>query len=191
MRAAGFEFTVTAPNIMEKADPHLTAREVTAWNAIRKGLAIARAHPGDFVLAADTVVALGHEVIGKPNDMDDAMRILARLTGQSHHVYTSVFIARLSSAKARMFCEISAVRFRQLNDRQIRDYLGKIDPLDKAGAYAAQGHGAEIIERIEGSYSNVVGLPMEKTTAALKQFGIQPVPASAERDAPESFNPAL
>ena len=174
LHAAGFEFRVTAPSVTEKTDPHLTAREVTAWNAMRKGLIIARAHPGEIVLAADTVVVLGPEIIGKPNDIDDAMRILGRLSGRSHHVCSSVFVAHLSAARVKMFCEISEVRFRKLNERQIRDYLRKIDPLDKAGAYAAQGYGAEIINWIEGSYSNVVGLPMEKTAAILKQFGIQP-----------------
>lgn len=172
---AGFEFGVRAPNIAEKVDPHLTAREVTAWNAMRKGLFVARAHPDTVVVAADTVVALGPEIIGKPNDFEDAIRILERLNGRSHHVYTSVLVANLSARKVKMFCEISEVRFRQLNDRQIRDYLRKIDPLDKAGAYAAQGHGTDIIAKIEGSYSNVVGLPMEKTVPVLREFGVRPV----------------
>ena len=180
LRAAGFEFEVAAPDIKEKADPHLTAGEVTGWNALRKGLTIARAHPNQVVLAADTVVALGTEIIGKPNDIDDAMRILARLSGRSHHVYSSVFVGLLSAAKIKTFCEISEVRFRKLNQRQIHDYLRKIDPLDKAGAYAAQGHGAEIIEQIDGSYSNVVGLPMEKTAATLTQFGIRPAIAQKQ-----------
>jgi septum formation protein len=69
---------------------------------------------------------------------------------------------------------MSRVHFRKLDDRTIRDYLAKIDPLDKAGAYAAQGYGTEVIERIEGSYSNVVGLPMEKTARALRAFGVNP-----------------
>ncbi|HJT82268.1 MAG TPA: Maf family protein [Chthoniobacterales bacterium] len=174
LRAAGFTFGIAAPNIREKADPHLTAREVTAWNAMRKGLVIARAHPDSVVLAADTVVALGPEIIGKPNDLEDAVRILRRLTGRTHHVYSSVFVAQFSVANAKMFCEISEVRFRKLNETQIRNYLEKINPLDKAGGYAAQGHGAEIIAKIEGSYSNVVGLPMEKTVLMLEQFGVQP-----------------
>jgi len=174
LRAAGYEFQVRAPDIAEKTDPHLTAREVTAWNAMRKGFLVARAQPNQVVIAADTVVALGPEVIGKPNDFNHAIELLTRLSGRAHHVYSSVFIAHLAAARSGMFCEISEVQFRKLNQRQIREYLAKIDPLDKAGAYGAQGHGAEIIERIRGSYSNVVGLPMEHTSLILKEFGIVP-----------------
>src|SRR4029077_13582366 len=150
---------------------HLTAGELTGWNAVRKGMTIAKRHPEAVVLAADTVVALNDEVIGKPNDFADAVRILQRLNGRIHHVYSSVFIAQLAAGRAELFCELSKVRFRKLNELQIRTYLAKIDPLDKAGAYAAQGHAADIIAIIQGSYSNVVGLPMEQTMETLKQFG--------------------
>ena len=85
-----------------------------------------------------------------------------------------MFVYHLNSARSTSFYEISRVWFRRLSDAAIRAYLDKVNPLDKAGAYAAQGHGAEIVEKIEGSYTNVVGLPMEKTTAALAGFGIKP-----------------
>jgi septum formation protein len=171
--AAGFEFEAVQPEIAERTDPNLTARELTAWNAVRKGMAVARRYPKRVVLAADTVVALRDQIIGKPADLAQAEVILGRLSGQIHHVHTSVFIAHLAAARASLFCEVSRVRFRKLNQDQIRNYLTKIDPLDKAGAYAAQGHGSEIIARVDGSYSNVVGLPMEQTIAALAEFGIQ------------------
>jgi len=172
---AGFDFEIIKPRVTERADPHLTARELTTWNALRKGLAIARVQPHRVVLAADTVVAFGNEIIGKPSDLKDAVEILRRLSGQLHQVYSSVFIAHLASARMKLGCEVSDVQFRKLNDDQIRRYLSKIEPLDKAGAYAAQGHGREIISSINGSYSNVVGLPMERTVAALEQFGIRPM----------------
>jgi nucleoside triphosphate pyrophosphatase len=174
LKAAGYDCQISAPHIAEKNDPHLTARELTAWNARRKGFLVAREQPHQVVIAADTVVAVGPEVIGKPYDINHAIELLSRLSGRAHHVYSSVFIAHLSAARVKMFCEISEVHFRKLSPRQIREYLTKIDPLDKAGAYAAQGHGAEIIERIRGSYSNVVGLPMERTSLILKEFGIVP-----------------
>ena len=138
-------------------------------------MAIARVQPHRVVLAADTVVAFGDEIIGKPSDLKDAVEILRRLSGRLHQVYSSVFIAHLASARMKLGCEVSDVQFRKLNDDQIRHYLSKIEPLDKAGAYAAQGHGSEIISSINGSYSNVVGLPMERTVAALEQFGIRPM----------------
>ena len=174
LRKAGFDFAVRLPSIAERTDAHLTARELTSWNAVRKGLTVARFCPDEVVIAADTVVALNGSVIGKPTDVEHAVRILERLGGQTHQVYSSVFVAHLSRARVRLFCEVSHVHFRTLGPPQIREYLAKIDPLDKAGAYAAQGHGSEIIEQIEGSYSNVVGLPMEETTVVLRQFGIRP-----------------
>lgn len=178
---AGFQFQVAEPRVTERTDLHLTARELTTWNAVRKGLTVARRYPKEVVLAADTVVSHNEKVIGKPTDLADATNILRRLSGTVHQVYSSVFIGQLASRSIRVFCEVSNVQFRKLTNPQIRDYLKKIDPLDKAGAYAAQRHGCDIIARILGSYSNVVGLPMEQTVAALEQFGIRPKSQSNRR----------
>jgi septum formation protein len=174
LSTSGFDFEAVAPDVEERTDPHLTAVELTTWNAARKGLMVARHHPETVVLAADTVVALHGDVIGKPADLVDAARILRRLSGRTHQVFSAVFVAHLSAAKIKVFSEVSHVRFRNLTDARIQGYLAKVDPLDKAGAYAAQGYGREIIAEIDGSYSNVVGLPMERTTAVLAQFGIKP-----------------
>jgi septum formation protein len=100
--------------------------------------------------------------------------MLEKLSGRSHQVCTSVFICRLARARSTTFSEISRVHFRRLTRGEIDRYVARVDPLDKAGAYAAQGLGSEIIEEIEGSFTNVVGLPMEKTVAALSHFGIYP-----------------
>ena len=174
LRQAGFDFEIRLPRIPERADAHLSPRELTSWNAVRKGLHVARLHPDMVVIAADTVVALGNTIIGKPADARNAVRILEKLSGRTHQVYTSVFVAHLARTKVNLFCAISDVHFRKLGAHQIRDYLARIDPLDKAGAYAAQGYGTQIIKRIDGSYSNVVGLPMEQTTTVLGKFGIRP-----------------
>ena len=174
LAAAGFEFDTAAPQVDERSDINLSLREITALNAVRKGLAVARLYTQKIVLSADTLVALDHKIIGKPHDRDHAADILRRLSGRVHEVCSSVFILHLARARSTMFYEISRVRFRRLDDRAIDDYFTKVNPLDKAGAYAAQGYGAEIISRIEGSHTNVVGLPMEKTIAALAKFGIKP-----------------
>lgn len=176
LSAAGFEFEAIAPEIAERADLNLTARELTALNAVRKGLAVARAHPDRVILSADTLVRLNDQIVGKPRDRKHATEILRLLSGKVHEVYSAVFILHLASARSTMFHEVSLVRFRHLSRRMIAQYLTKVDPLDK-GAYAAQGHGAEIIEGIDGSYTNVVGLPMEKTTATLAEFGVKPANA--------------
>ena len=174
LTGAGYEFEVASPRVEEVSHNWLTIRELTVWNAARKAAAASSNAREAVVLAADTLVTIDGEVLGKPVDLDEAFRMLRRLSGRSHEVWTGVRINDAARARTRNFHEISRVHFRQLDDRAIRNYLGKIDPLDKAGAYAAQGHGTEIIERIDGSYSNVVGLPMEKTSAALRAFGIMP-----------------
>jgi septum formation protein len=173
LEQAGYKFEVVSPNVEEiEGAGWLTIREVTAFNAMRKALAVAKDFRDAIVLGADTLVALGGHVIGKPADLAAATEILWLLSGRSHEVWTSVFICQASKKKTESFQEISRVRFRPLDRRSIANYLAKIDPFDKAGAYAAQGHGAEIIERIEGSYTNVVGLPMEMTERVLRSFGI-------------------
>jgi septum formation protein len=170
----GFDFRSVAPDVAERLDVDLTLRELTAFNAIRKGLNVARRHSGKVVLAADTLVALDAQIIGKPADVDEAIAILRRLSGRVHEVCSAVFVCHLAQARSISFDEISRVRFRRLSEKQIKRYIDKVEPLDKAGAYAAQGYGTDIIDKIEGSYTNVVGLPMEKTIAALAEFGIVP-----------------
>lgn len=171
---AGFALEVIAPGIVERSDAALTLRELSSWNALRKGFEVARAHPDRVVLAADTLVALRGEIIGKPRDLADAVRILQRLSGNVHEVCSSVFLAHLAISNTMVFQEISRVRFKKLSRPMIDRYFARVNPLDKAGAYAAQGEGREIIEEIEGSYTNVVGLPMEQTVPALARLGLQP-----------------
>ena len=175
---AGFEFETLGPRVAESCETHLTLRELTALNASRKGFAAVRAHPKKIVLAADTLVAIDNQILGKPNNLTDAVAMLERLIGRTHQVCTSVFICHLARATSVSFSEISGVRFRKLTRTEIERYLAKVNPLDKAGAYAAQGFGSEIIEKIDGSFTNVVGLPMEATVSALAEFGIVSNPAT-------------
>ena len=170
----GFEFEVASPRVAEKFSATLTLRELTLWNAIRKGMAIAQTRPDAVVLAADTLVALENQIIGKPADLSEAARILQRLSGRTHEVCSAVAIYQQTLGRSAVFHESSRVRFHRLNNATIESYLAKVDPLDKAGAYAAQGSDTEIIAKVEGSFTNVVGLPMEKTVAALAKFGIRP-----------------
>jgi septum formation protein len=171
---SGFEFEIASPRVAEKFDATLTLRELTLWNAIRKGMSIAQTRPDAVVLAADTLVALDNEIIGKPADRSEAAQTLRRLSGQAHEVCSAVAIYRQTSGRSEVFHDVSRVQFHHLSDATIERYLAKVNPLDKAGAYAAQGSGTEIIAKIEGSYTNVVGLPMEKTVAALAKFEIRP-----------------
>ena len=176
---AGFEFEVIPPAVDEISSGTFTLHEATKWNALRKGLLIARMNPADVVLAADTLVELKGRVIGKPVDRAEAARTLRLLSGQTHVVASSVFIAHLRDGKSEHFTVSSRVVFKKLSDDMIEEYLSQIDPLDKAGAYAAQGLGRTVISRIIGSRSNVIGLPMETTGAALARFGLRPRHAHA------------
>jgi septum formation protein len=170
----GFEFEIALPCVTEKFNTNLTLREVALWNAIRKGMSIAQTRPDAVVLAADTLVALENQIIGKPANLSEAAQILQRLSGRTHQVCSAVAIYQQTLGKSAIFHENSRVSFRRLSDTMIQSYLAKVETLDKAGAYAAQGSGAEIIAKIEGSFTSVVGLPMEKTVAALAKFGIRP-----------------
>src|SRR5215210_5659763 len=167
LTAAGFRFEVIASGVAEVASPDVSMAELTTLNATRKALDVARAHPQAVVLGADTLVSLDGCTLGKPANLRHAFAMLRRLRGREHQVCTAVFVCALGRRDAISFHVISHVRFRELSDRQIHAYFEKVNPLDKAGAYAAQGHGAEIIAEIRGSYTNVVGLPMDETTRAL------------------------
>ena len=171
---AGFRFEIAQPRVAESSSPLLSLAELTTCNATRKGLEVARVRADAVVLAADTLVAFEGRSIGKPADWSEAIRILEQLQGRTHQVCTSVFICSHRGENAASFAVISHVQFHPLSREQIESYLARIQPLDKAGAYAAQGDGSEIIREIRGSFTNVVGLPMEETTHALRAFNVPP-----------------
>src|SRR5436190_7506205 len=129
---AGYEFEVIPPTVPEVSEQWLTIREATVWNALRKATEVARAKPDAVVLGADTLVILDGLMIGKPADYADAARILKRLSGRVHEVWTAVYIYHFATGRAHHFQEMSQVRFRRLTDEAITDYFGKVNPLDKA-----------------------------------------------------------
>lgn len=172
---AGYRFQVENPGIEENEDTSLPIRQLTAENARDKAAAVSARFPEAVVVAADTLVLLGDTVLSKPADRDEATRMLASLNGRSHEVFTAVAVRHGGSEKAVDLTVTTAVHFKQLTPAELADYHARIDPMDKAGAYAAQDHGALIIDRIEGSMSNVIGLPMDEVAAALREhFGITP-----------------
>lgn len=121
------------------------------------------------VLAADTVVSIDGNIIGKPASRGEAVSMLQQLSGREHKVYTAVVVALGDEIASRI--SVTTVRFRELDGEEIRYYVSSSEPLDKAGAYAIQGRAAVFVERIEGSYSGVVGLPLFETAQLLKPFG--------------------
>ena len=161
------DFQILPGHAEEVAHEHLTPLEVCQLNAHRKARVIAKKIPDALVLGADTLVFLDNEILGKPQDLAEAERMLARLQGRTHQVVTGVSLVHLRGHAERIFAVSTDVLFHPLDAGQIRAYLKKINPLDKAGAYAIQEGGENLIEEISGSYTNVVGLPVEKLRAEL------------------------
>ncbi len=167
LRGLGVEFNIVPSDAEEVHIEQMTATEVSQLNAYRKAYAVAKKFPDALVLGADTLVYLGETLMGKPADQEDAYRMLKQLQGRTHEVVTGICLIHLRGHRQKIFAESTSVRFRPLSTEQIRDYLTRIDPLDKAGAYAIQDHGDKIVDDIRGSYSNVVGLPLERLRAEL------------------------
>lgn len=165
------KFQVLPGTVAEVAHEHLSPLEICQLNAHRKARAVAKKIPDALVLGADTLVFLDNEILGKPRSLADARRMLARLQGRHHQVVTGVCLMHLRAHRERIFAASTDVLFHPLNARQIRDYLAAIHPLDKAGAYAIQDSGELIISEISGSYSNVVGLPVEQLREELAAWG--------------------
>jgi len=175
MSKAGYDFSVAVADVEETSDPSLSARQLTEGNALLKAQTISATNKGAVVIGADTLVFLGSEPLGKPNNIEEAKCMLTRMVGKTHQVYTGVALLNNSTAIQHVFHVITAVTFKALNEDELSDYLQLINPLDKAGGYAAQEHGEKIISTIDGSYTNVVGLPMDELSSYLSdKFDIRP-----------------
>ncbi len=171
LRQLGLDFNVVPSSTTEIQHDQLTAREISQINAYRKARTTAKKLPDALVLGADTLVSLDSTMFGKPNDLEQAYRMLELLQGRSHEVVTAICLLHLRSHRQRLFAERTVVTFRPLDAVGIRRYLHKVNPLDKAGAYAIQEEGDLIVEGISGSYTNVVGLPLERLKTELESWG--------------------
>lgn len=182
LRNAGISFTVCATNIPEQPRPGESPRDCAQRLAREKARAAFRQQPDQFVLGADTIVVVDAEILGKPRDPADAMRILRLLSGRTHQVITGVCLTgpplRTGNQKPAEFedtrSETTVVTMTTLTDDDIRLYVASGEPLDKAGAYAIQGQASRWIPRIEGDYFNVVGLPVALVWRMLQQYGLEP-----------------
>jgi len=164
LRESGISFRVEPPQVEEwsaKDFPEIQPGELARGNARRKARAVAEKHPGQPVLAADTIVVCEGRVLGKPADEEVARQMLAWLSGRTHEVVTAAVLVLPDGKKIRESVVRTRVKFRELAVAEVEAYVREIDVLDKAGAYALQDGGDRLVERVEGSRSNVVGLPME------------------------------
>jgi len=165
------DFRIVPSDADESAHEHLSPLEICQLNAHRKARAVAKKIPDALVLGADTLVFLDNEILGKPRSLKEAEQMLARLQGRTHQVVTGVSLIHLRGHHERIFAVSTDVLFHPLDRAQIRDYLKSIHPLDKAGAYAIQDGGEKIVSEISGSFSNVVGLPVEKLREEIAAWG--------------------
>jgi len=172
LREMGLRFRVISPTGVEELTTGFTPAVLAMENAKRKAAAVAGRHPAALVIGADTVVVLTGKLYGKPRDLADARRMLRELAGQRHEVITGVCLIHRPFDLELIFHDTTGVWMHPLTAAQITEYLARIQPLDKAGAYAIQDHGDTIIERIEGSYHNVMGLPVERLRASLEKLGL-------------------
>lgn len=162
----GLDFTHVASDV-EEEESSLDPVERVEGNARRKAMSVSA--PDSVVIGSDTVVELDGQILGKPSDEDEAKVMLASLSGCVHQVYSGLSLVFKGKSVTRHEC--TKVWFRTLSDKEIDDYVESGEPLDKAGSYGIQGLGRVLVEKIEGSYSNVVGLPLELLEEMLLEFG--------------------
>jgi septum formation protein len=171
LRSAAIPFTVDVADISEEVHPGEHPREHAQRLAQEKAEVVAKRNPGKLVLGADTIVVVDDEILGKPRDQADAARMLRMLSGRAHEVITAVCIAlETGNRKLETGSERTTVYFEKFSSDQIEAYVATGEPMDKAGAYAIQGIASRWVNRIEGDYANVVGLPVALVWKMLQKF---------------------
>lgn len=168
----GLSFTVEAADIDETAAPGEVPSAFVQRIARAKGAVLADKYPHAWVLAADTAVVLGDDILGKPENAPAAMTMLQRLSGRWHEVWTGFCLCRKSAARSETHAVRTEVRFADLTEAVCRSYVQTGEPMDKAGAYGIQGKGGFLVQEIRGSYSNVVGLPLAEVIGALLRLKV-------------------
>ena len=172
LRSAGIAFNVLSSAVDETPIPGEAPQELVQRLALAKAeLVAARAVGPAIVIAADTVVVLEGEILGKPRTSEDARQMLEKLSGRTHTVLTGVTLIRLPDAERREFLEATQVHFAAISNEEILKYLASGEAFDKAGAYAIQGLAGRYIPRIDGCYFNVVGLPLARLCKELAELG--------------------
>jgi septum formation protein len=179
LRNAGIAFEVQPADIPEDPQPGESAKACAGRLAREKALAVARLRPQDIVLGADTVVTIDGQILGKPSDAADAARMLRMLSGREHLVITGVCL--VAGGQWSVASESTTVTVSEISENEIADYVASGEPMDKAGAYAIQGIASRWIPRIEGDYSNVVGLPVALVWRMLRKVSTQYPVSSAQK----------
>jgi septum formation protein len=169
----GLKFEVDASGCDEEINAGLDPQEIVRQLSIKKAKSVAARHKNAIVIAADTIGVMGDKILGKPHTENEACKMLQVISGKSHLVITGFSILDTATNKIVTGIANTRVYIKKLTGQEIDAYVKTGEPLDKAGAYAIQGMGAVIVEKIEGDYYNVMGLPLHALTEALKEFGIK------------------
>ncbi len=172
LRWLGVDFMIDVPDVDESARPGESPATLVGRLADDKARAVAGRRNGAWILAADTLVELDGDLLGKPVDAADATAMLGRLAGREHRVFTGFVVRAPSGAVQAAATVVTRVRFRPLDRAAIDAYVATGEPDGKAGAYAIQGHGAGLIAAIDGSFTNVIGLPLTEVEQALREAGL-------------------
>ncbi len=172
LESAGIAFVSVSPLFDESniKIEHNKVDEFVKELAKRKAESLSNKYPDDVVLAADTIVVIGNEILGKPKDESDAVAMLNKLNGKKHFVYTGVAISYKNEID--VFAESAAVYFNQMSEQDIAEYVQTNEPMDKAGAYAIQGIGSKFIKKYEGDFHTIMGLPLKVVLSKLKKYPI-------------------
>lgn len=169
----GLKFEVVESNFDETIDPSQMPEDTVKYLAYKKAEDVAHAvRDNALIIGADTVVVHNSIIMGKPGKYQDSFDMLKKLSGSWHNVYTGICVLNPASGQHVIDYENTRVRIKQLTDEEILDYINTGEPADKAGSYAIQGIGSLIVERIEGCYFNVVGLPIYKLSKLMREFGV-------------------
>jgi len=172
LRQLGFSFTVIPSRLEETNQRGMEPRGHATYYAKEKAKEVAQRYPEQWVLAADTIVVVAEEIFGKPVNVTEATAMLSRLSGRSHHVITGVCLLNAQCGVEESQTVETEVFMRRLDTADIEGYIATGEPMDKAGAYGIQGIGGCLVQRIEGSYSNVVGLPLCETVELLRRHRV-------------------
>jgi septum formation protein len=173
LQKIGLKFEVDASNCAEEIDPALVPEELVCRISAAKAKVVALRHKDALIIAADTIGVIGKKLLGKPHTATEARKMLGQINGKSHLVITGFTVLDTATDKIITKTVTTKVYIKKLTQTEIDAYVATGEPLDKAGAYGIQGLGAVIVERIEGDYYNVVGLPLFTLTEVLKEFGIR------------------
>ena len=172
LRQTPLQFRVIPSHAEETRLREETPETYVARIAAEKARTVAERHPGFWILAADTIVVLEGRVFGKPTDLDNARQMLTALSGHHHQVMTAFVLLDPAGKATAAEVVTSQVTFKELSESEVTAYLATGEPFDKAGAYAIQGKGRDLIAQVSGSHTNIIGLPMDEVSTALRAVGL-------------------